>query len=136
MRGAGGTPGGSWQFFGGLVMAAVGAYLLLHNITVSHAFGWGSVLYRVPYGSLAGGGFGITAGALLVPFLAGVGVIFYDSKKVLGWALSGGALTAMVLGVLMSLRFSLRAMSLLELLTLLTLLVGGLGLFARSLRSS
>ena len=129
-RGAGGTPGGSLSFFLGLSMASAGLYLLLSSITVHSGFGLGLVLWNV------GGRFGLTSGVLLIPFLAGVGVIFYNSKNSLGWILSVGSLAAIVLGVIMSLQISMRSMNLLELLLILVLLAGGLGIFAKSLVSS
>jgi len=131
-RGAGGTPGGSLSFMLGLIMACVGAYLLLDNIVVSHSWGLGMPLYRVGLG----GGFNVTGGALLVPFIFGVGWIFYDARAPWGWVLACGALVAIIFGVLMTLNISLRTMSLLNLLIILVLTVGGLGLFARSLRGN
>lgn len=131
-RGAGGTPGGTPIFVLGLIMACAGGYLLLDNIVVSHGFSLGYALYRVPLGG--GGGFGITGGGLLIPFMFGVGWIFYNARSVWGWILAAGSLVAIVFGVLMSLSISIRTMSLLDLIIILVLLVGGLGLFARSLR--
>ncbi len=131
-RGAGGTPGGTPIFVLGLIMACAGGYLLLDNIVVSHGFSLGYALFRVPLGG--GSGIGITGGGLLIPFMFGVGWIFYNAKSVWGWILAAGALCAIVFGVLMSLSISIRTMSLLDLLIILVLLVGGLGLFARSLR--
>lgn len=132
MRGAGGTPGGTWNFFIGLAMALAGGYLLLSNIMVTHGMHWGYALYRVPFGTSR---WGITTGGLLIPLLAGIGVIFYNAKNILGWVLTAGSLGALVFGVLMSLNITMRSMSLLDLLIIFVLLAGGLGLFARSLRS-
>lgn len=130
--GAGGTPGGTSSFFLGLIMACAGGYLLLSNIAVSNGFSLGYSLYRVPFG----GGFGITSGGLLIPFMFGVGWIFYNAKSVWGWILAAGSLGAIVMGVIMSLSISIRTMSLMDLVIILVLLVGGLGLFARSLRGA
>jgi lysozyme family protein len=131
-RGAGGTPGGSLAFFIGLIMASAGGYLLLSNIVVSSSWGLGAPLYRIGYG----GGFNVTGGALLIPFLFGVGWIFYNARSVWGWVLACGALAAIIFGVLINLSISMRTMSLLDLIIILVLTVGGLGLFARSLRGS
>lgn len=127
-RGAGGSSGGTLEFFLGLLMASAGAYLLLDNIIVSSNWGMGVPLYRI------GGGWNVTGGALLIPFMFGVGWIFYNSRAPWGWVLAAGSLAAIIFGVLMNLSISLRSMSLLSLLIILVLLVGGLGLFARSLR--
>ncbi len=131
-HGAGGTPGGSMSFIIGLIMAFAGFYMLLDNIVVSQGFGFGHALYRFPYA----GGWNITGGALLIPFMFGVGWIFYNAKAPWGWILACGALAAIVFGVLMSLSINIRSMSLLNLLIILVLMVGGLGIFARSLRKS
>ena len=129
-RGAGGTPGGSLAFILGLIMATAGGYLLLDNIIVSNNWGWGAPLYRF------GGGFSVTGGALLIPFMFGVGWIFYNARSVWGWILAGGSVAAIIFGVIINLSITMRTMSLLNLIIILVLMVGGLGLFARSLRSS
>ena len=113
-------------------MACAGFYLLLDNIVVSHTWGFGAPLYRIAYG----GGWNVTGGALLIPFMAGVGWIFYNARAPWGWILAGGALSAIIFGVLINLGISMRTMSLLNLIIILVLTVGGLGLFARSLRRS
>lgn len=112
-------------------MACTGFYLLLSNIVVSHGFSMGYSLYRVNFA----GNWNITGGGLLIPFVFGVGWIFYNARAPWGWILAAGSLAAIVLGVLMSLSITLQTMSLLNLIIILVLTVGGLGLFARSLRS-
>lgn len=131
-RGAGGTPGGSLAFLIGLIMAAAGGYMLLDNIVVSNSWALGAPLYHLG----TGGGWSVTGGALLIPFMFGVGWIFYNARAVWGWVLAGGALAAIIFGVIMSLSITMRTMSLLNLIIILVLMVGGLGLFARSLRRS
>lgn len=120
-RGAGGTPGGVGQFFIGLVMAAVGGYLLLNQVQVTTSFwsfGW--------YGS-----FGLT----LLPLLVGVGLLFYDGKSVIGWLLTSLGTALILAGILTHLDIYFRPTTLFNTLVMLGLLFGGLGLIARSLRS-
>jgi hypothetical protein len=131
-RGAGGTPGGTLSFVMGLIMASAGFYMLLDNIVVSQGFGFGYALYRFPYL----GGWNVTGGGLLIPFMFGVGWIFYNARAPWGWIIAGGALCAIIFGVIMSLSINIRTMSLLNLIIILVLMVGGLGIFARSLRRS
>ncbi len=131
-QGAGGTQGGSMTFFVGLIMACAGFYLLLDNIVVTQGFSFGYALYRINYG----GGWNVTGGGLLIPFILGVGWIFYNARAPWGWILAGGSLSAIFIGVLMSLSISIRTMSLLNLIIILVLAFGGLGLFIRSLRKS
>ena len=128
MQGAGGTSGGIGQFFIGLVMMCGGFYLLLNSISVNSGFGFGMRLFGF-------GGFGITSGMIMLPFMFGVGIIFYNGKNFLGWLLALGSLVALIFGVISSIRFSFRAMSAFDLITILVLSVGGLGLFLRSLKS-
>ena len=130
MRGAGGTPGGVGQFFLGFGMLIGGGYLLLSSIVVTSRFGMGMRLFSL------GGGFGITTGMVLIPFIGGVLLVFYDSKNKAGWLLGGGSLLALLFGVISSIHLRLRQMSVFELLTLLVLCFGGLGLMLRSLKSS
>lgn len=129
-RGAGGTPGGSLAFFIGLIMATAGGYLLLDNIVVSNHWGLGAPLYRI------GGGWNVTGGGLLIPFMFGIGWIFYNARSVWGWVIAGGSLAAIIFGVIINLSITMRTMSLLNLIIILVLMVGGLGLFASSLRKS
>jgi len=133
MNGAGGSSGGIGSFFIGLLMMCGGFYMLLNAITVSSNFGLGSRFYSV---SAYGSNIGITGGMVLIPFIFGVGLIFYNSKNILGWLLSLGSLTALIFGVISTVRFSLRTMSSFDLIVILVLAVGGLGLFLRSLRKS
>gem|GEM_PF-1231603 len=57
-----------------------------------------------------------------------------NARNLIGWALVVGAVSAMIIGVLSGLRFTLHDMTLFDLLTILVLSIGGLGLFLSSLR--
>ena len=131
MNGAGGTSGGIGQFFIGLIMMSGGFYMLLNAITVTSNFNLG---YRL-YGINAFGGVGITGGMVMIPFIFGVGLIFYNAKNVIGWLLSIGSITALIFGVISTVRFSLRSMTSFDLIVILVLAIGGLGLFLRSLKN-
>jgi hypothetical protein len=119
-RGAGGTPGGIGSFFVGAIMAAAGGYLLLQQVQVTTSF------WRFgPYG-----GFGLT----LVPLLAGVALLFYNGRSLVGWMLTVAGAAIILAGVLMHMDIYFRQTSLFNTLMMLVLLFGGLGLVARSLR--
>jgi len=133
MKGAGGTDGGIGEFLIGLLMMCGGFYLLLNSIVVSSSFGLGYSLYGF---ALWGGMRSITTGMVLIPFMFGVAMIFYNGKSIGGWLLACGSVAALIFGVITSLNFSMRTMSAFELLTILVLAMGGLGLFLKSLRSS
>lgn len=132
MIGAGGTNGGIGHFLIGLVMMCGGGYLLLNAIVVRSSFGLGYQVYQL---HAWGNPFPVTSGMILVPFMLGIGMIFFNAKNILGWVLACGAITALVFGVIASLNFTFRPMSAFDLLMILVLAIGGLGLFLRSLRS-
>ena len=127
-RGAGGSDGGTGAFLIGLIMMIGGGYLLLNGIVVRPAFGFGSRMFGI-------GGVPITTGMVLIPFMFGIGLIFYNSKNWIGWILAVGALVALVFGVLANMTLQMARMSAFDLIVILVLLVGGIGLFLRSLRS-
>ena len=124
-RGAGGTSGGIWRFAIGLVMMVAGGYLFLDSIRIGFGLGYG--LYRF-------GGFTLTSGMVLVPFIFGIGIIFYNYKNILGWLLAGGSLVALSFGVIRGIKFNLAPMSAFDLIVILVLLVGGIGLFISSFK--
>jgi len=126
-RGAGGTDGGTGSFLIGLIMMIGGGYLLLRGITVRPQFGMGTVAFSL-------GTFQVTSGLIMIPFMFGVGLIFYNSRNWIGWILACGSLVALVFGVIASINFQFSRMSAFDLIIILTLLVGGIGLFLRSLR--
>ncbi|WP_024611417.1 hypothetical protein [Pseudoalteromonas sp. TB64] len=131
MKGAGGSSGGIGHFFIGLIMMCGGFYMLLNAISVTSNFGLSARIYS--FNAL--GGFGVTGGMVMIPFIFGVGLIFYNSKNILGWVLSIGSLTALIFGVISSVRFSMRTMTSFDLIVIIVLAFGGLGLFLRSLKS-
>ena len=118
--GAGGTPGGTGQFFIGLIMAGVGAYLLLSQVEVTTSWWhfWGV------------NSFGLS----LLPMLVGVGILFFNGKSLAGWILTVLGFAIIVAGILMNMDIYFRSTSLYNTLVMLVLLAGGLGLIARTLR--
>jgi hypothetical protein len=116
----GGTPGGLGSFLWGFALAVFGAYLLTQQVTVSSG-GW----YLWGYNA-----FGLS----LLPFMAGVGFLFFDGKSLLGWLLLVAGLVIIFAGVLMNLNIYFRSTSLFNTLLMLAALAGGIGLIVRSLR--
>lgn len=127
-RGAGGTSGGTGRFFIGLIMMVAGGYLFLDSVRVSNSFGLAFSLFSY-------GGFHMTGGMVLIPLMFGAGLIFYNSKSILGWALSIASLIMLGFGIIRSINFSIKNMSAFELITILVLVSGGVGLFLSSLKN-
>jgi len=121
MKGAGGTPGGVRYFVVGTILAVTGGYLLLNQVVVHSGF-WSY------FGNYS---FGIT----MIPFLIGIGFLFFDGSSVPGWGLTVGAFLVIIVGVIANLQIYFRPTTLYNTLIMLVLLVGGLALIARSLRA-
>ena len=117
---AGGTSGGLGSFLMGLVMTVAGAYLITNQVTVSSGFWsfWGR------------NAFGLT----LVPLLFGIAMLFYNGRSIVGWLLAGGGVVIIFFGILSNLNIYFQPTSLFNTLLMCTLLFGGIGLLARSLR--
>jgi len=120
-RDAGGTPGGLGEFLIGLVMACIGGYLLANQVNVVGSY-WSF------YGTNT---FGIT----LLPMLFGVGILFWNGRNILGWLLTAGGSLFILAGVIANMHIYFQPTSLFNTVVMLILLVGGLALIARSLRS-
>jgi len=133
MNGAGGNSGGIGNFFIGVIMMCGGFYMLLNAITVTSNFALSSRLYGF---SAFGSNFGVTGGIIMIPFMFGIGLIFFNSRNILGWVLSLGSITALIFGVISSVRFSMKTMTAFELIVILVLAIGGLGLLLRSFKDS
>jgi predicted membrane channel-forming protein YqfA (hemolysin III family) len=118
--GAGGTPGGAGQFLIGLIMAGVGAYLLLNQVEVTTSW-WHY------------GGFN-TFGLSLLPLALGVGMLFFNGKSTVGWILALLGFAIIIAGILMNMDIYFRRTSLYNTLVMLVLLAGGFGLIAKSLQ--
>ena len=101
-------------------MACVGGFLLTHQVGVVSSYWsfWG------------GSGFGVT----LLPMLAGVALLFWNGKNVVGWLLTVGGALFIFAGIIADMRIYFQPTSLFNTLVMLILFVGGLALVARSLQ--
>lgn len=119
-RGPGGSSGGIFEFAGGIGLFALGFYLVGSRVTISSYFPrW--------FGDHT---FGIT----LIPFLIGVGFLFFDGRSIVGWVLSSLGLLAILAGVLTSLSLNFEPTSLFHTLIIFGCIAGGVGLMARAFR--
>jgi uncharacterized protein len=120
LRRPGGTPGGLGSFLLGGVLAVAGGYLLLNQVNVRTSY------YRGWFGDHT---FGIT----LIPFILGVGLLFFNGKSLPGWILAIGGAVAIFAGILASMDIYFQQTSLFVVLLILGMFVAGLGLMARAL---
>ena len=108
----------------GFIMMCSGIYLLLHSIVVTHHYFMGMGMYR--YGNTS-----ISSGMVMILLMIGIGMVFYKPSNIFGWIVVIGSIIALIVGVIMNTHFALRSMSLFELLGIIILAVGGMGLFLR-----
>jgi len=121
-EGPGGTRGGIGTFVLGLVLAVAGGYLILQQVNVTSGY----------WGWLGPNTFGLT----LIPLILGIALLFFNSRSLAGWVLAGLGVVIIFVGILANLQIYFRTTSLFNLLIMLILFAGGLGLMARSLRGS
>jgi len=119
IRGAGGTPGGIGEFFLGLVMVVIGAYLITNRIVVVSSY-WSF------------GGYSML-GLSLLPLIIGIGILFFNGKSIIGWILLLLGVVIIFAGVLMNLQIYFQATSLFGTIVMIVLLAGGIGLIFRAL---
>jgi len=116
----GGTSGGLGDFLIGFAMTCIGGYLLANQVSVVGSY-WGF------YGPNT---FGIT----LIPMLFGVGLLFWNGRSVIGRLLTIAGALFILAGVIANMHIYFQPTTLFNTLVMLILLVGGLGLIARSIR--
>ena len=73
--------------------------------------------------------FGIT----LIPMLFGIAILFWNGRSVIGWLLTVGGGLFILAGVIANMHIYFQPTSLFNTIVMLILLVGGVGLVARSL---
>jgi hypothetical protein len=120
IRGAGGTEGGLGTFFIGFAMAVAGGWLLTNQVTVTSGYWnlWGHNAF----------------GLSLLPLIIGIAFLFFDGKSIVGWVLTIAGAVILFIGILAQMEIYFRPTSLFNTLVMLVLLLGGIGLIARSLR--
>jgi len=117
----GGTPGGIGEFLIGFVMCCIGRYLISNQVSVVGSY-WSF------YGANT---FGVT----LVPMLFGVAILFWNGKSTIGWVLTAAGALFILAGVIANMHIYFQPTTLFNTMVMLVLLVGGLGLIARSIAS-
>ena len=119
LRGAGGTPGGIGEFVLGVIMAIAGAYLITTQVVVTSSF-WSIWGYNA---------FGLS----LFPLIFGIGILFFNGKSLVGWALLVIGVVIIFTGIIMNLNIYFQRTSLFNTILMFVLLAGGIGLILRAL---
>ena len=132
VRGAGGTPGGTWLFFTGLVLSAVGLWFFLSNVhVVTRDVGLVSGMFS--RGMFGGGMPAMSTGIVFAPIFVGLVLLFYDARLKWGWALFYTGLAVIVIEILSRIQF-LMSIRTSNLLLMLGMIAAGIGMMLRSFR--
>lgn len=109
------------MFVFGLALAIAGGYLIMNHVQIGSGYWnwWG----------------GNTFGLTLLPLIIGIGLLFFDGRSIAGWVLAGAGAVIIFVGIIVNLQISFPQTSLFNVIVMLTLFAGGLGLIARSLKS-
>jgi hypothetical protein len=92
--GAGGTPGGIGIFLFGFALACAGGWLLTNQVIVTSA----SVAsgFVIPVVNYRMNSFGLS----LIPFIIGIGFLFFNGRSITGWLLTIAGLVIIIAGIL------------------------------------
>ncbi|MFM8892731.1 MAG: hypothetical protein ACKOTB_14135 [Planctomycetia bacterium] len=132
VRGAGGTPGGTWLFFFGLTLAAAGLWFFLSNVhVVTRDVGAFSGAFS--RGLFGGGMPAASTGIVFAPIFIGLVILFYDARLKWGWALFYTGLAIIVIEILSRIQF-LMQMRTSNLLLMMGMVAAGIGMMLRSFR--
>ena len=127
IEGAGGSSGGILTFLLGLVMTIVGGFLFMNHVKVGTFTLWFFGRYNWgPFNSW---------GIVLIPLLFGIGFLFFNAKSIIGWILTGAGALIIFISIITSLSFHFPQTSLFNLIIMLVLLMGGIGLMLRSFKA-
>lgn len=104
-------------FLVGLALLCGGLFLIFQNTTLSTNFTLMDIM-----------GFTPPFGVVLIPFIIGVGVLFFNEKSFIGWLLTIMGLVIIVLGILMGLRVYFNRITLAQGLIMFGMAAAGAGL--------
>ncbi|MDC0251723.1 hypothetical protein OAK74_00445 [bacterium] len=129
----GGRPGGEVKFLISAVLTVAGVWLFFDSVRFTSGH-MGLISGAISRGRGGGGGGGLmettSMGIVLFPLFIGVIALFFDLRKMWGWALVG--LGLIILGVEVVSRFRpIMAIKGTHLIMLIVLMAGGLGLMFR-----
>jgi hypothetical protein len=110
-------------------MTIAGGFLFMNHVRVGTRFR-GGFFGRYSWGPMNGWGM------VLIPLITGIGFLFFNAKSIVGWILTGGGALIVFLSIIANLNFHFPQTSLFNLIIMLVLLVGGIGLVLRSLKAA
>ena len=111
---------GGLYFLIGIILLAVGLFLLTQQTDVT------MVWYTWRFNNI-----NLASGVILIPFIIGVVMLFFNPKSVFGKILTIIGLLIIVATIIMSINIVFRKTSLFTLIVMLVMIAAGLGLLLR-----
>ena len=111
---------GGLYFFTGIILLAVGLFMLTQQTDVT------MVWYTWRFNNI-----NLASGVILIPFIIGVVVLFFNPKSLLGKILTIIGVLIIIATIIMSINIVFRKTSLFALIVMLVMIFGGLGLLLR-----
>lgn len=112
------------EFIIGLAMFVVGLYMFSQRVSVSSSFFSGGFYY---------GSVRVPTGAVFLPFIVGIIMIFVKPESFLSKLVAGLGVLLIIVSIIMSVNIRLETISLYEWILYLVAIFGGLGLLCRVL---
>ncbi|WP_010245214.1 hypothetical protein [Acetivibrio cellulolyticus] len=109
-------------FLVGLALFCGGIFLIFQNTTLYTNFTLLDIM-----------GFTPPFGIVLIPFIIGVGVLFFNEKSIIGWFLTILGLVTIVLGIIMGLKIYFKPVSLYQGLIMFGMAAAGAGLTLKAI---
>lgn len=110
------------NFFLGLILFALGIFLVCRNTYVTTSWH----IWHV-------GNIGIPTGVVAVPLLIGIGVLFFNSKSIIGWIVVVLGLVFLLASIILSVQIRFSTTSLFQYILMFGCIFAGAGLLLRSL---
>ena len=104
-------------FLVGIALFCGGIFLIFQNTTLSTNFTMLDIM-----------GFTPPFGIVLIPFILGIGVLFFNEKSIIGWFLTILGLVTIILGIIMGLKIYFRPVTLYQGLIMFGMTAAGVGL--------
>jgi hypothetical protein len=123
-RSGGSTDNDLLQFFVGLVMLAVGVYMILQNINVTS--NWGIYSYHI-------GSFHLSNGMVLLPAVIGIGMLFMMDRKIFGWIVLAIGIAIILASVFLTTHLYWKTTSAYTFIIMFGLTAAGAGMVIRQL---
>jgi hypothetical protein len=110
------------HFFMGIILLAAGLFMIMKNTYVG--LNW--YQWRI-------GGFGIPTGAMILPLLVGIGLLFFNGKSIIGWIVTVIGAVIIILSIILSVQIRFATTSLYMFVLMFGCTFAGAGLLLRSL---